>query len=89
MAQLYILRYGKSKKRMHPIMVDTYKKCKNYWDARDSSCNGWHDIVPAENGSTVWKQKTATVGGNKVTTVPRVGKGLAGYVDKHGFHPHT
>lgn len=64
MAQLFTLMYGKSKKRMKPIMIDKLSKCHNYRDAR-SCMAGWHDIVPAEIGAVVWRQKSATVGGNR------------------------
>ena len=86
--------YGKSKKRMHPIMTDDYHKCENYMNARKHSTVGWHDIVPADPDATVWRQKSATIGGNKCTVVGRVLKngkttGLNGYIDKNGFQPHT
>lgn len=94
MALLFTLMYGKSKKRMKPIMVDVLHKCENYRNARSHTVYGWHDIVPAEAGAVVWRQKSATVGGNRCVTVKRVGKngqttGEAGYIDKHGFNPHT
>lgn len=86
--KLYTLSYGKSKKRMHPIMTDSWEKCINYKKARQN-CKGWHLIEEAEAEATVWKQKSATIGGNKPTTVARVGHGLAGYIGKNGFNPHT
>ena len=89
MSKLYTLLYGKSKKRMHPIMTDVLHKCENYRDARSHSISGWHEIVLAESGSVVWKQKSATVGGNRCESVARVGHGLNGYIDKHGFNVHT
>lgn len=90
MAQLFTLMYGKSKKRMKPIMTDVRHKCENYRDARGVRMGGgWHDIVPAEAGAVVWRQKSATVGGNRCETVGRVGHGLSGYIDKHGFNAHT
>jgi hypothetical protein len=90
MSQLFTLLYGKSKKRMYPIMTDVKRKCENYRDARQN-VRGWHDIVPAQPDATVWRQKSATVGGNRVTTVGRVGKGsgISGYIDERGFNPHT
>jgi len=92
--KLYTLLYGKSKKRMHPIMTDELHKCENYRDARKYSTVGWHDIVPADTNAKPWRQKSSTIGGNKCTTVARVGKngkttGIAGYIDKNGFNPHT
>lgn len=83
MSQLFTLMYGKSKKRMKPIMTDIRHKCENYRDARVHSTIGWHDIVPAEQGATVWRQKSATVGGN------RDDGGRSGYIGKNGFNPHT
>jgi hypothetical protein len=89
MSQLCQLLYGKSKKRMSVIMVDEKHKCENYQRARECSTNGWHKIELASPGSTVWRQKSATIGGNKPTTVKRHGEGLAGYIGKNGFNPHT
>jgi hypothetical protein len=89
MAQLFTLMYGKSKKRMKPIMTDVRHKCENYMDARRHSTDGWHEIVPAANGAVVWKQKSATVGGNRCEMVGRVGHGPNGYISKHGFQQHT
>lgn len=82
MSQLFTLLYGKSKKRMHPIMTDVKHKCENYRDQRTHSVKGWHDIVPAEPGATAWRQKSATVGGNRCD-------GRSGYIGKNGFNPHT
>ena len=90
MADLFTLLYGKSKKRMHPIMTDTLNKCENYRDVRGARMGGgWHSIVPAEKGVDVWRQKSATVGGNRCEMVQRVGHGSAGYISKNGFNPHT
>jgi len=89
MAQLYTLLFGKSKKRMKPIMTDILHKCENYRDARAHTTRGWHDIVPAEPGAVVWRQKSSTIGGNRCESVNRVGHGPAGYIDKNGFNPHT
>jgi hypothetical protein len=94
MAQLFTLLYGTSKKRMKPIMIDLRHKCENYKIQREKSkgskCSqGWHAIVPAEDGANPWRQKSATIGGNRPTTVMRHGEGLAGYINKHGFNPHT
>ena len=91
MAQLYTLLFGRSKKRMKPIMVDVIKKCENYKQQREKTKNlgGWHQIVPAEAGAEVWRQKSATVGGNRCEMVQRVGHGRAGWISKHGFQEHT
>ena len=79
---------------MHPIMTDVLNKCENYKEKREktrgSECSqGWHAIVPADAGATVWQKKTATVGGNRCEMVQRVGHGPSGYIDKKGFHQHT
>ena len=89
--KLYSLLHGKSKRKLSIIMTDELHKCENYKDAREKShVKGWHKIVPAEADSVVWRQKSATVGGNRCETVGRVGKsGRAGYIDKHGFNEHT
>jgi hypothetical protein len=89
MAQLFTLLYGKSKKRMHPIMVDEKHKCENYMKAREHTVEGWHNIVPAEVGAIPWRQKSATRNGNKAQSVARVGHGTPGYISKSGFNPHT
>ena len=94
MATLYTLLYGRSKKRMNPIMTDVLHKVENYKEQREktrgSKCSkGWHSIVPAEAGAEIWKQKSATVGGNKCEMVQRIGHGPSGYISKQGFNPHT
>jgi hypothetical protein len=86
MSELYTLFFGKSKKKMKPIMVDSYKKCENYCLAR-SNVIGFHKIE--KGGITRWKQKTCTIGGNRAESVSRVGKCMPGFVSKSGFHPHT
>ena len=88
MAQLYTLLFGLSKKRMKPIMTDLFHKVENYKEQREKTKGskagrGWHKIVPAEHNANVWKQKSTTVGGN------RDDGGRSGYIDKHGFNPHT
>ena len=70
-------------------MTDVRHKCENYRDARSHTVKGWHEIVPAEDGAVVWRQKSATVGGNRCETVARVGHGRAGWIGKHGFQEHT
>lgn len=94
MATLYTLLFGKSKKRMKPIMTDVLHKCENYRKQREATkgsdaARGWHDIVPAEAGAVPWRQKSATLGGNRCEMVQRVGKGPAGWIGKNGFNPHT
>lgn len=96
--QLHQLLFGKSKKKMRVIMIDSEKACQNYMNARSGNhgakCGaGWHKIEVAPPGSTVWRQKSATVGGNKptsvITTKQKGHKGPAGYIDKSGFNAHT
>ena len=86
--KLYTLMFGRSKQRMKPIMVDELHKCENYEKARQN-VTGWHKIVPAEAGATQWRQKSATVGGNRCESVPRIGHGPSGYIGKNGFNAHT
>lgn len=85
---LHKVLFGKSKDNMRPIMVDKLKKCENYVLAR-SNVIGHHKIVPAESGEDNWRQKSATVGGNRCEMVQRVGKGPSGYIGKNGFNQHT
>lgn len=91
MAQLYQLLYGKSKKRMHVIMIDDKHKCENYMKAREHSTGGWHKIELAPPNSNPWRQKSATRNGNSARNnlVRRHGEGLAGFINKNGFNPHT
>lgn len=89
--KLYQLLYGKSKKRMKPIMIDDYKKCENYMNARQNVI-GWHKIEEAPEDSTVWKQKTCSIkgSGDKRNSGPQiVGKGASGYIGKNGFNYNT
>jgi hypothetical protein len=91
--QLFTLYFGKSKKRMHPIMTDSRNKCENYAQARENVV-GFHKILPADADATVWRQKSATRGGNKPVSVMRVNKkgqtfGDAGYISKNGWNSHT
>jgi hypothetical protein len=88
MSTLFTVFYGKSKKRMKPIMTDIYRKCENYVIARQNVI-GFHKIVEALPGENVWKQKSCTVGGNKCHSVNRVGHGRSGYISKRGFQEHT
>jgi hypothetical protein len=81
--QLFQLLFGKSKKKMRVIMIDSYKKCENYCFARQNVV-GFHRIEQAPIGATVWKQKTCTIGGNKY----EAGKNN-GWIGKNGFNPHT
>ena len=95
--KLYVLLFGKSKKKMKPIMIDTEAACKQYKAAREATIGskaaaGWHAIELAPEGSGIWKQKTASVrgSGNKTNSGPQlVGKGLSGYITKRGFQSNT
>jgi hypothetical protein len=95
MAQLHQLLFGKSKKRMHVIMIDERHKCENYMNARTANngakgCGGWHKIELAPPNSNPWRQKSATRNGNKPNYgTRRHGEGLAGYISKNGFNAHT
>jgi hypothetical protein len=89
MAQLFQLLYGKSKKRMHVIMIDDRHKCENYKEQREHSVEGWHKIEPAPANSNPWRQKSATRNGNKCQMVRRHGEGLPGYIGANGFNAHT
>ena len=89
--KLYMLSYGKSKKRMKPIMVDSLKHCEGYEKAR-SNVTGFHTITIAPDGAKVWRQKSSTIGGNKdvVPKINRQGKtSMNGWIGKNGFNPHT
>lgn len=89
MAKLYQLLYGKSKKRMHVIMVDEKHKCENYMNSREHSVDGWHKIELAPVDAKEWRQQSATRGGNKCHSVKRIGEKTPGYIGKNGFNPHT
>lgn len=90
--KLYTLYYGKSKKRMKPIMIDSLKKCQNYEKAR-SNVEGFHSIEEAPAGSAVWRKKSCTIGGNRATVVPQINRHgvnrVNGYIGKNGFNAHT
>lgn len=86
--KLYTLMFGRSKAKKRAIMTDSFEKCQNYQNAR-SNVKGWHEIVLAEENACVWKQKTATIGGNKEKGVLRVGEGRSGWIGKNGFNEHT
>jgi hypothetical protein len=86
--KLHTLMFGRSKAKMKPIMTDSLHKVTNYRNAR-RQLQGHHSIVDAHPGATVWRQQSATIGGNRPTDVPRVGRGHAGYISKTGFNAHT
>ncbi len=83
--QLFTLFFGKSKKKMHPIMTDEYHKCENYQKSREHTVKGWHEIKLADDKSKQWRKKTATVAGSRHDTSNCRG----GYISKNGFNPNT
>lgn len=88
---LFTLYFGRRKAKMSPIMTDSRKKCENYQKAREHTVTGFHEIRPAEPGAKVWRQKSATIGGNR-DEVPRIKRGriqINGWIGKNGFNPHT
>ena len=87
--KLYVLTFGRTKSgKKSPIMIDSLAKCENYMKARASSKgkagSGFHEITEAPPGSKTWRQKTATIGGNKYQSHKN-----NGYISKNGFNPHT
>ena len=54
---------------------------------------GWFKIELAPKGATKWRRKSSTIGGNRPTWVPKIGRDgkdkVAGWVGKHGFQSHT
>jgi len=56
--ELFELYRGKSKKRLHLVMVDSLKKVTNYRDAIKTGYpkTVWFDIRPAPKGSVVWRK---------------------------------
>lgn len=90
---LYTLFYGKSKKKMKPIMTDSKKKCENYMNARSPMVVGFHEIRPAEVGADIFRKKSCTVGGNRDSGVPKINRhGTTvrnGWIGKNGFNQHT
>jgi hypothetical protein len=94
MPQLFTLVYGKSKKKMKPIMVETRDQCEKYMKARMPNVEGWHDIIPAEKDVKTWRQKSSSIISTKCQRgAPVIGKNgqtrIAGYIGKNGFNPHT
>lgn len=94
MAQLYVLSFGLSKKRMKPIMIDDLHKVQNYKKQREATTaskagRGWHAIAPAPPNSNPWRKKSCTVGGNRCERVDRVGHGRPGWIGSNGFNEHT
>ncbi len=79
--ELHSLWFGKSKKKkLKVIMTDSFKKCEAYKAKREKTAGakcseGYHVILPAEEGSKGYK-KTGT---NK----------KSGWIGKNGFNPHT
>ena len=96
---LYQLLFGKSKKKMKVLMVDSKEKCEALKKAREATkgskaAAGWHAIELAPEGSKKKAHKSATVkgSGDKHNSGPiRVGKrgGQSGYISKSGFQPNS
>jgi hypothetical protein len=96
---LFILKIGKSKKKMEDIIIDKMSSVDVYLNSRNADrktgkCSGgWFNVSPAPKEAVAWRKKSTTVGGNKCHTVPRIGKNgqtkFPGYISKHGFQPHT
>ncbi len=96
---LFILKIGKAKDKMEDVMIDKMSSINVYLksrcaDFKKGKCNGgWFNISPAPKNSVAWRRKSATIGGNKCHSVPRIGKNgqtrIPGYIDKNGFNPHT
>jgi hypothetical protein len=53
----------------------------------------WFEITLAPIDADVYKKHSATVNGSKCHSVPRIGRNnvtrIPGYINKHGFQPHT
>ena len=75
--------FGRSKKKLKPIMTDSYEKCLRFVKAREVTPQvvGFHSII--EGGEEKFK-KCSTIGGYKDN-----GDGKNGYIGKNGFNPHT
>lgn len=81
--KLHTVLFGKSKKKLRPIMTDSYEKCKTFVKAREVTpqVGGFHAII--EGGEEKFKE-SSTIGGYK-----QDGSGRNGYISKRGFQPHT
>ena len=87
--KLFVLSFGRTKAgNKSPIMVDSFAKCEAYKKAREAgtgkAASGFHEIAEAPTGSKTWRQKSATVGGNKCQSHKN-----NGYISKNGFNAHT
>lgn len=90
--QLVQLLFGKTKRKLKPIMVDSQRKCEQYKTARErSGVVGWHKIEPAQPRAVVWRQKTATIrGDSKTNSGPkRIGGRESGYIKNGMFNSNT
>lgn len=61
MPKLFKLLYGKSKKRLKPVMIDTLDKVNRYSNelqvtAENGGKTRWTKIVPADPGENVWRR---------------------------------
>lgn len=88
--KLFMLLFGRTKDKKEPIMIDSLHKCEQYKKAREATKDSkagkrHHEIVEAPAGSKTWRQKSATIGGNKDQSPHKSN----GYISKDGFNPHT
>ncbi len=105
---LYELKIGKSKKKMHTQMIAPGSTINTYLQSRNANAKqinalgglsgkfgdgNWYEVTLAPKGSKEYQRKSATVGGNKCHSVPRINKqgktSIPGYISKSGFQPHT
>lgn len=97
---LFTLSYGKSKKKMSPIMIDEIGAINVYLRSRTGGTGkegrmdaGWFKVEAAPANSDKWHKKSSTIGGNKCNCVPHINRhGTTvrnGYISKFGFQQHT
>ncbi len=98
---LYQLLFGKSKKKMNVLMIDTKERCEALKKAREATkgskaAAGWHkiELAPADSKPKAHKSCSVKGSGNKHNTGPAViGKNgnprWSGYVSKRGFQVNT
>lgn len=96
--KLFVLLFGKNKKNLKPITIDSEKKCNQYKEARENNVRGFHKIIPAEEDANTWVKKNCTIkgSGDKRNSGPKVvgkngkDKGISGYIQKgFGFASNT
>jgi len=84
--KLYVLKRGKSKARMQPVMIDSQKKCENYRDALKASDikKAFYSIEIAPAGSNKWQKNRTNKWTGYNVSGPKVHKRKAGKGDKFG-----